>query len=475
MSIHIQKANQGTYHCSKRGYEILKEIAKKAGFPTDNIVARLAIGRSLIERRDVKQDPRLPDSFDSEGKELKGITLFNPDIAPVIVSLIVQHHGKPLENPENIKELVRLHWERGLLLLQEDLDHEDGDIDNLLVNYATQSCLTEEGELEEDYPENHDLLDVKIVGQEEAKKQVRRLLKEAKELSPGCLTDSIIFTGPASTGKTLFSKTIAESLKLPYVETNGTSLQSAEQLYDQIDRMLEFEDLAYEDAGNFAGLPLRKYPPLVIFIDECHQLKRSVQDALLTMTEPTEKRAILPSFAADMSDATFLFATTDIGRMSKPLKTRAREINLQPYEPDEIAEILGRLHKGWAFGVRKLLSFAGRLTPRIAKERAKDLDRILKQDFEGQKPNENLVLKIMDEEWGQDRNGMTERDRRYLKVVADAKGSIGGENIAQQLGVEISEVENDVEPFLLRLRLLGKGPSGRELTEEGKDFLEGTE
>jgi len=213
MSIHIQKATQGTYHCSKRGYEILKEIAKKAGFPSDNIVARLAIGRSLIERQDVKRDPRLPGSFDNEGKELKGITLFNPEIAPVMVSLIVQHYGKPLENPENIKELVRLHWERGLLLLQEDLDHEDGDIDNLLINFATQSCLTEEGELEEEYPEGFDLLDAKIVGQEEAKKQVRRLLKEAKGLLPVCLTDNIIFTGPASTGKTLFSKTIAESFK----------------------------------------------------------------------------------------------------------------------------------------------------------------------------------------------------------------------------------------------------------------------
>jgi len=239
--------------------------------------------------------------------------------------------------------------------------------------------------------------------------------------------------------------------------------------------MLEFEDLAYEEAGNYAGLTLRKYPPLVIFIDECHQLKRPVQDALLTMTEPTEKRAILPLFAADMSNATFLFATTDIGQMAKPLKTRAREINLQPYEPEEIAEILGRIHKGWSPVVRRLLAFAGRLTPRIAKERAKDLDRILKQDFEGQKPNENLVLGIMKEEWGQDRNGMTERDRRYLKVVADAKGAIGGENIAQQLGIEVAEAENDIEPFLLRLGLLRKGPTGRELTERGRGFLESTE
>jgi hypothetical protein len=223
-----------------------------------------------------------------------------------MVSLIVQHYGKSLKNPEDIKELIRLHWERGLLLLQEDLDREDGDIDNLLIKYAGQSYLAEEGEIEDEYPEGLNLLDTRIVGQEEAKRQVRRLIEEAKGLSPVRLTECIIFTGPASTGKTLFSKTIAESLNLPYVETTGTSLQDTEQLFEQIDRSLESGGLSYEDKGIVAGLPLRKYPPLVIFIDECHQLKRPVQDALLTMTEPEERKAILPSFAADMSNTTFL-------------------------------------------------------------------------------------------------------------------------------------------------------------------------
>ena len=88
-------------------------------------------------------------------------------------------------------------------------------------------------------------------------------------------------------------------------------------------------------------IPLYRYPPLVIFIDECHQLKRPIQDALLTMTEPSERRAILRDFAADMSNVTFLFATTDIGSMEKALKTRAREINLKPYEQADIAEIIG--------------------------------------------------------------------------------------------------------------------------------------
>jgi Holliday junction DNA helicase RuvB len=475
MSIIVQKATHGTYHCSKRGYEILKEIARKAGFSSENIVARLAIGRSLVDKLDVKTDARLSAGLDSNGKELKGITLLSPEVASIIVSLVVQHYGKLLENSEDIKELIRLHWNRGLLLLEEDLDQQDGDIDNVLIRYVEQSCLTIEGETEEEYTGLGDLLDAKIVGQDEAKRQIRRLLKEAKGLSPMCLSESIIFTGPASVGKTLFSQTIAESLMLPYVETTGTSLKSAEQLFEQIDNVLDIEDLSYEEVGHHGGLPLRKYPPLVIFIDECHQLKRPIQDTLLTMTEPSSRRAILQHFVADMSSATFLFATTDIGLIEKALKTRCREINLKPYEIEDIVGIIGRIYKGWSPEVRKLIAMAGRLTPRIAKERAKDLDRILKQDYKGQKPSESIVVEIMDKEWGQDRLGMTDRDRRYLRVIESANGPIGGENIAQQLGIELSEVENDIEPFMMRLGLIKKGQSGRELTEDGKRLIRGEE
>ena len=320
-----------------------------------------------------------------------------------------------------------------------------------------------------------DLLDIQIVGQEEAKRQIRRLLEEAKGLSSIRLSEAIIFTGPASTGKTLFSKTIAESLKLPYIETTGTSLRTVEQLFDQIDNVLDIEGSSYKEKGYFGGLPLREYPPLVIFIDECHQLKRPVQDALLTMTEPSDRRAILQHFAADMNNVTFLFATTDIGLIAKPLKTRAREINLRPYEQEEIAEIIGRICKGWSPEVRKLIAMAGRLTPRIAKEKAKDLDRVLKQDYSGQKPNESIVLETMEKEWGQDRLGMTDRDKRYLIVIENAHGPIGGDNIAQQLGIELSEVENDIEPYMIRLGLIRKSQTGRELTEEGKKLIKDKE
>lgn len=340
------------------------------------------------------------------------------------------------------------------------------------MKYAAQSCLTNEEETWDECPIEGDLLDTKIVGQEEAKKQIRRLLGEAKGLSPVRLSESIIFTGPASTGKTLFSKTIAEFLKLPYIDTTGTSLRTVEQLFDQIDRVLDIEGLSYEEKGHSGGLPFRGYPPLVIFIDECHQLKRPAQDALLTMTEPSDRRAILQNFVADMSNATFLFATTDIGLIVKPLRTRAREINLRPYEIEEIAEIIGRIYRGWSPEVRKLIAMAGRLTPRIAKDKAKDLDRILKQDYNGQKPSENDVVEIMEKEWGQDRLGMTNRDKRYLTIVESAKGPIGVDNIAQQLDVEVSEVENVIEPYMIRLGLIRKTQTGRELTEEGKKLAD---
>jgi len=60
-----------------------------------------------------------------------------------------------------------------------------------------------------------------------------------------------------------------------------------------------------------------------------------------------------------------------------------------------------------------------------------------------------------------------------LSVIENADGPIGGENIAQQLGIETSEVEDVIEPYMMQLGLIRRTQSGRELTEEGKRLIEG--
>jgi DNA sulfur modification protein DndE len=195
---------------------------RQGGFQSDNIVSRLAIGRSLLDPL-----PRtIPEPSDSDGKEIRGVTLLGkPGAAALLVAMVTQHAGKSL-SVEQVRKYVRFHWERGLKLLVSDLEKEQNSLDAVLSNYATRSVLTDEDFEEDDTIVSEDFLDVRIVGQEEAKKSVKRLLGDATKTDPAVLPETILFTGPASTGKTLFSSSIAAALRLPYVEVTGTMLDS---------------------------------------------------------------------------------------------------------------------------------------------------------------------------------------------------------------------------------------------------------
>jgi Holliday junction DNA helicase RuvB len=463
----VQSGLDASYKCSKEAYDILRSLVRLGGFQSDNIISRLAIGRSLLE----PAEKPLPDPLDSDGKEIKGVTLLGkPAVAALLLAMITHHAGIPLAG-DDVRRHVRFHWERGLKLLRRDIDKDQAGLDAVLSNYATRSVLTDAEFEDQGEVAQEDILDIQIVGQEEAKKTVKRLLDEALKTTPAVLPETILFTGPASTGKTLFSTSIADALRLPYVEVTGTMLESAEKLFDQIDAELASHGQKYVSAGRRGGLPFRQYPALVIFIDECHQLKRPIQDALLTMTEPNERTAKVKGFIADMGQATVLLATTDSAKLTKPLKTRAREIRLQPYARDEVAEIIGRLYKGWPIDVRRLLAMAGRMTPRMAKERAKDLARILEQDHAGSRPSEALVIEVMQKEWGLDRLGLSAQDHVYLKLVSDSRGPAGLVNLASRLSLEPDQVEQEIEPFLLGLGLVERTSKGRILTEYGKNCV----
>ena len=173
-----------------------------------------------------------------------------------------------------------------------------------------------------------------------------------------------------------------------------------------------------------------------------------------------------------MGAATVLLATTDSAKLGKPFKTRSTEIRLAAYTRDEIAEIIGRSYRGWGLEVRRLLAMAGRVTPRIAKERARSLDLILTQDHGGGRPTEQLVTEIMRDDWGLDRLGLTRTDHTYLSLLGAGKGPVGVANLASQMAVEPAQLEQEIEPFLVYLGLVERTAKGRLLTPEGRQLLQ---
>lgn len=70
-----------------------------------------------------------------------------------------------------------------------------------------------------------------------------------------------------------------------------------------------------------------------------------------------------------------------------------------------------------------------------------------------------------------DELGLTKLDRRVLEYLAAVIRPIGIGTISQAVGEDPNTIENLVEPWLVRLRLMVKAQQGRQITELGLQHL----
>ncbi len=433
-------------------------------------VARLAIATSLAA------SGQPPEPADRDGSEIRGITLFKRDgTGPAFASLVVTHAKGPL-GPDEIARQIEAHWERGLQILNdlvEQAQMNGDDADSVLVGLAREAALKSSDERRSE-ASRAAILDQRIVGQGAAKRVVIPILQDAFTSDPLRLEANLLFTGPASTGKTMFSKAIAEVLGLPLVDTNGSVVGNVASLLARIETACAEVGLKKEVIGKRGGIPVNLYPPAVVFIDECHAMTRSTQTELLTAMEPSQREAKTEREIGDISQVTILLATTDSTKLLEPLRTRTREIVLEPYSRAEVAEIIRRVHSSWPSTVCQQLAVAGRLIPRQALIVAEDFDRYMRQEHAEERPGEQLALSFMHSR-EMDELGLVPRDYRYLATLAEDGSPRGLQAIASQLHLEEGEVEEGIEPFLIQLRLIEREARGRKITVAGLELLQGHE
>jgi Holliday junction resolvasome RuvABC ATP-dependent DNA helicase subunit len=430
-------------------------------------VARLAIATSLAV------SSRPPEPADRDGSEIRGITLFKRDgTGPAFASLVVTHAKQALE-PEEIVRQIEAHWDRGLQVLNDWVEEaiaEGRDADSVLVAMARQAALPS-GERHTSKSSRAELIEEQIVGQSAAKRIVMPLLEDALSSEPLRLEGNLLFTGPASTGKTMFSKAIATTLELPFIDTNGSIVRDIAGLLAKIENACADAGTKKETIDKRGGIPINRYPPAVVFIDECHAMSRAAQTELLTAIEPKQREAKTDREIADISQVTILLATTDSTKLLEPLRTRTREIVLEPYSRAEVAEIIRRAHTNWPATVCQLFAVAGRLIPRQALIVAEDFDRYMRQKHPDERPGEQLALRFM-ESLDMNELGLVPRDYRYLATLPEDGSPRGLQAIASQLHLEEGEIEDGIEPFLIQLRLLEREARGRRITSAGLELLQ---
>lgn len=328
-------------------------------------------------------------------------------------------------------------------------------------NISTQNNITSPGLNESPVFENSlrpKNLD-EYIGQNTLKNNLKISIKSSK--LRGDVLDHILLHGSAGTGKTTLANIIALEVGSRLKISSGPALEKMSDIASILSNLKEND---------------------ILFIDEIHRLKSSVEEVLYTAMEDFAIDIVIgkgPSARAmriNLPKFTLIGATTKISMLSSPLRDRFGNVfHFQNYSDEEISKILNRSSEILGVNLDKnaldLLARSSRKTPRIA-------NRLLKRirDFSVYHELNSVDSKMVESalsDLGIDKLGLDERDREILKVIIQkfSGGPVGLSTISAAIKDEEDTIETVYEPFLIQLGFLERTPRGRIVTESAYSHL----
>ncbi len=295
------------------------------------------------------------------------------------------------------------------------------------------------------------------IGQEQIKKNLRVFIEAAKKRGEGL--DHMLFFGPPGLGKTTLANIISNEMN------SNIKTISAPML---------------EKSGDLAAILTNLEEGDILFIDEIHRLKASIEEVLYSAMEDFRLDIVIGSGPAaqtiklDIAKFTLIGATTRAGMLSNPLRDRfGMNFRLNFYNEKELGIIINLASKKLGYNIEKNASEEiarrSRGTPRIAL-------RLLKRvrDFaevENQKTITPQIAKYALDELGINEHGFDELDIKFLSLLANAKKPLGLSTIAAALSEDEGTIEEVIEPFLIANGFIEKTPKGRIATRKSYEIL----
>ncbi len=299
------------------------------------------------------------------------------------------------------------------------------------------------------------------IGQQRLKNNLKLAIDAVKKRDDGTALDHVLLYGPPGLGKTTMANVIAHELGANLHVTSGP---------------------AVERAADLASILTNLQNGDVLFIDEIHRLRRTVEEMLYSAMEDFKLDIVIGkgpaarSVRLDLPHFTVIGATTRTGSLAGPLRDRFGIIHrLEYYKEPEIEQIINRTAKILDVKINpeatKLLATRSRLTPRIA-------NRIFKRvrdyaDVNGDGIVDTKIATSALELMEIDDLGLDPADRNMLTLMIENYNDrpVGLNTIAALTGDEPSTIEDYYEPYLLQLGLLERTPRGRLVTNKAKKHL----
>jgi Holliday junction DNA helicase RuvB len=297
------------------------------------------------------------------------------------------------------------------------------------------------------------------IGQSDIKTNLKIALQAAQKRKEPL--DHLLFHGPPGLGKTTLANVIARDSNANLKVTSGPAL---------------------DKPGDLAAILSNLEKGDILFIDEIHRLKTTIEEVLYTAMEDfaidlvVGKGPSARSMRINLEHFTLIGATTKLSMLSSPLRDRFGAVyKLRYYNDTELSEVVLRSAKilNVSIGEKEALKLAksSRKTPRIA-------NRLLKRvrDYGEISEKENIDSQIVDtalKALGVDELGLNETDRNILTVLEQKfhGGPVGLNTLAAATSEEKNTLEDIYEPFLIKLGFLKRTARGRIITDQGRAHL----
>ena len=329
--------------------------------------------------------------------------------------------------------------------------------DNILIHSSDKNSILSKSSLPVDLePEIMSLRPERLseyVGQAEIVETLKIAIEAAMQRKEPI--DHVLFHGPPGLGKTTLSYIIANEMGSNITVTSGPAL---------------------EKGGDLIGILTHLEEGDILFVDEIHRMPKTVEEFLYPAMEDFavdfmfDKGAHARSHRYRLNTFTLIGATTRVGLLSAPLRDRFGILrSLDFYGEEDLVKIGRRSAELLKVSIDDKgaieLAKRSRGTPRI-------INRLLKRvrDYVQVRADGKITKKTVEEALALERvdeKGLTHLDRGYLKTVIKFYhgGPVGIEAISATLQEEADTLVDVVEPYLLKIGLIIRTPSGRKATE----------